>query len=178
MPASSRATPPRTAASSQAAQPISDSDLRACICARVFARVYLRACICARARNAAAKTSPVAPLPCSQPSSHLSATSALIPLRSADARGGNGPRTGRSVTHSRSRAKRRDDFIETARLITPGRLNFEAPGSRSPARAERTLLAVRALGPWSLAHLITRALGFSAVCPLMTPASRTDSPRC
>ena len=151
MPASSRATPPRTAASSRAAQPTSDSDLRACNCAR--------------ARNAAGKTSPVAPLPCSQPASHLSATSALIPLRSADARGGNGPRTGRSVTHSRSRAKRRDDFIETARLITPGRLNFEAPGSRSPTRAERALLAVRALGPWSLAHLITRALGFSAGVP-------------
>jgi AraC family transcriptional regulator of adaptative response / DNA-3-methyladenine glycosylase II len=95
----------------------------------------------------------------------LSATSALIPLRSADARGGNGPRTGRSVTHYRFRAKRRDDFIETARLITPGRLNFEALGSRSPARAERTLLAVRALGPWSLAHLITRALGFSDGVP-------------
>ncbi|MCC6416005.1 MAG: DNA-3-methyladenine glycosylase 2 family protein [Opitutaceae bacterium] len=52
--------------------------------------------------------------------------------------------------------------IDTARLIVDGKLTFD---SLSATRAERTLLAIRGLGPWSVNYLMMRALGFADCVP-------------
>jgi AraC family transcriptional regulator, regulatory protein of adaptative response / DNA-3-methyladenine glycosylase II len=64
---------------------------------------------------------------------------------------------------SRSKA---NYVISTARLITEGKLDLEALRSMSATRAERTLLAIHGLGPWSVNYLMMRALGFSDCVPL------------
>lgn len=56
--------------------------------------------------------------------------------------------------------------IDTARLITSGQLDLAALRTMSATRAERTLLAVRGLGPWSVNYLMMRSLGFSDCVPL------------
>lgn len=56
--------------------------------------------------------------------------------------------------------------IETARLVTTGHLDLEALRTMSATRAERTLLAVRGLGPWSVNYLMMRSLGFPDCLPL------------
>ena len=43
-----------------------------------------------------------------------------------------------------------DYVIQTARLVATGKLDLEALRTMSATRAERTLLAVRGLGPWSV----------------------------
>ena len=63
---------------------------------------------------------------------------------------------------SRSKA---DYLISTARLINEGRLDLEALRHQSATRVERTLLAVRGLGPWSVNYVMMRALGFPDCVP-------------
>ena len=59
-----------------------------------------------------------------------------------------------------------DYVIQTARLIAGGKLDLAALRTMSATRAERTLLAVRGLGPWSVNYLMMRALGFADCVPL------------
>ncbi len=59
-----------------------------------------------------------------------------------------------------------DYVIATARLIASGQLNLDALRTMSATRAERTLLAVRGLGPWSVNYLLMRALSFADCLPL------------
>ncbi len=56
--------------------------------------------------------------------------------------------------------------IGTARLIAAGQLDLAALPRMSATRAERTLLAVRGLGPWSVNYLMMRSLGFADCVPL------------
>jgi AraC family transcriptional regulator of adaptative response / DNA-3-methyladenine glycosylase II len=64
---------------------------------------------------------------------------------------------------SRSKA---DYVIATSRLIANGKLDLDALRSMSATRAERTLLAIRGLGPWSVNYIMMRALGFPDCVPL------------
>jgi len=59
-----------------------------------------------------------------------------------------------------------DYVIDVARLVAEGKLDLEALREMSAPRAERTLLAVRGLGPWSVNYLMMRALGFADCIPL------------
>jgi len=56
--------------------------------------------------------------------------------------------------------------IDTARLIVEGRLNLADLRGMSATRAERSLLAIRGLGPWSVNYLMMRSLGFADCVPL------------
>jgi AraC family transcriptional regulator of adaptative response / DNA-3-methyladenine glycosylase II len=58
-----------------------------------------------------------------------------------------------------------DYVIQTARLVASGQLDLAALRGLSATRAERTLLAVRGLGPWSVNYLMMRALGFPDCVP-------------
>jgi AraC family transcriptional regulator of adaptative response / DNA-3-methyladenine glycosylase II len=58
-----------------------------------------------------------------------------------------------------------DYVIATARLVAGGTLDLESLRAMSATRAERTLLAVRGLGPWSVNYLMMRALGFADCVP-------------
>lgn len=57
-------------------------------------------------------------------------------------------------------------LIGAARLIASGGLDLGALASMSATRAERTLLAVRGLGPWSVNYLMMRSLGFADCVPI------------
>lgn len=59
-----------------------------------------------------------------------------------------------------------DYVVATSRLIASGALDLEALRTMSATRAERTLLAIRGLGPWSVNYLMMRALGFADCVPL------------
>ncbi len=59
-----------------------------------------------------------------------------------------------------------DYVIAVARLVRDGRLDLENMSSLSAVRAERTLLAIRGLGPWSVNYLMMRSLGFADCVPL------------
>ena len=59
-----------------------------------------------------------------------------------------------------------DYVVQTARLIVEGKLDLEKLRTMSATRAERTLLAVRGLGPWSVNYLMMRSLGFPDCVPL------------
>jgi AraC family transcriptional regulator of adaptative response / DNA-3-methyladenine glycosylase II len=59
-----------------------------------------------------------------------------------------------------------DYVVATARLIASGKLDPVALREMSASRAERTLLAIRGLGPWSVNYLMMRSLGFSDCVPL------------
>ncbi|MBS0662134.1 MAG: DNA-3-methyladenine glycosylase 2 family protein [Verrucomicrobia bacterium] len=56
--------------------------------------------------------------------------------------------------------------IDTSRLVVTGQLDLDALAGLSATRAERTLLAVRGLGPWSVNYLMMRSLGFPDCVPL------------
>lgn len=56
-------------------------------------------------------------------------------------------------------------LIAIARLVADGNLDLAALAHGSATRAERTLLAVRGLGPWSVNYLMMRALGFADCVP-------------
>ncbi|MCX6956410.1 MAG: helix-turn-helix domain-containing protein, partial [Verrucomicrobia bacterium] len=58
-----------------------------------------------------------------------------------------------------------DYVIQTARLVASGQLDLAALRTMSATRAERTLLEVRGLGPWSVNYLMMRALGFPDCVP-------------
>lgn len=59
-----------------------------------------------------------------------------------------------------------DYVVATSRLIASGALDLDALRTMSATRAERTLLAIRGLGPWSVNYLMMRALGFADCVPL------------
>lgn len=59
-----------------------------------------------------------------------------------------------------------DYVIATSRLIAEGALDLAALRTMSATRAERTLLAIRGLGPWSVNYVMMRALGFGDCVPL------------
>lgn len=59
-----------------------------------------------------------------------------------------------------------DYIVAVARLITSGQLDLEALRAMSATRAERTLLAIRGLGPWTVNYIMMRALGFADCVPL------------
>lgn len=59
-----------------------------------------------------------------------------------------------------------DYVVATARLIAAGQLDLADLASMSATRAERTLLAIRGLGPWSVNYIMMRALGFPDCVPL------------
>jgi AraC family transcriptional regulator of adaptative response / DNA-3-methyladenine glycosylase II len=64
-------------------------------------------------------------------------------------------------------SRRKADYvIQTARLVASGKLDLAALRTMSATRAERTLLAVRGLGPWSVNYLLMRSLGFPDCVPL------------
>lgn len=67
-----------------------------------------------------------------------------------------------AVQFSRQKA---DYVIATSRLIVEGKLDLATLATMSAARAERTLLAIRGLGPWSVNYLMMRALGFPDCVP-------------
>ncbi len=55
--------------------------------------------------------------------------------------------------------------IQTSRLVASGQLDLEGLRNLSATRAERTLLEIRGLGPWSVNYLMMRALGFPDCVP-------------
>lgn len=55
--------------------------------------------------------------------------------------------------------------IDTAKLVADGQLDLASLHANSATRAERTLLAIRGLGPWSVNYLMMRALGFADCVP-------------
>lgn len=59
-----------------------------------------------------------------------------------------------------------DYLVSAARLVAEGKVDLESLRTQSATRAERTLLAVRGLGPWSVNYLMMRALGFPDCVPL------------
>ena len=59
-----------------------------------------------------------------------------------------------------------DYVVGTARLIAEGKLDLTALTAMSATRAERTLLAIHGLGPWSVNYLMMRSLGFPDCVPL------------
>ena len=67
------------------------------------------------------------------------------------------------LQYSRQKA---DYVIATSRLIASGKLALDSLAAMSATRAERTLLAIRGLGPWSVNYLMMRALGFPDCVPL------------
>ncbi len=56
--------------------------------------------------------------------------------------------------------------IGAARLVAEGKLDLAALPLMSATRAERTLLSVRGLGPWSVNYLMMRSLGFGDCVPI------------
>jgi AraC family transcriptional regulator of adaptative response / DNA-3-methyladenine glycosylase II len=57
-------------------------------------------------------------------------------------------------------------LIGAARLVASGKLDLAALATMSATRAERTLLAVRGLGPWSVNYIMMRSLGFADCIPI------------
>jgi AraC family transcriptional regulator of adaptative response / DNA-3-methyladenine glycosylase II len=57
-------------------------------------------------------------------------------------------------------------LVTTARLVATGQLDLAGLRTMSATRAERTLLAVHGLGPWSVNYLLMRSLGFLDCVPL------------
>ncbi|HXQ81193.1 MAG TPA: Ada metal-binding domain-containing protein [Opitutaceae bacterium] len=62
--------------------------------------------------------------------------------------------------------KKAEYLIGAARLAAEGKLDLGALPSMSATRAERTLIAVRGLGPWSVNYLMMRSLGFADCVPI------------
>lgn len=58
-----------------------------------------------------------------------------------------------------------DYVIATSRLVASGQLDLEGLSAMSATSAERTLLAIRGLGPWSVNYLMMRSLGFADCVP-------------
>jgi AraC family transcriptional regulator of adaptative response / DNA-3-methyladenine glycosylase II len=73
------------------------------------------------------------------------------------------PRELAALQFSRSKA---EYVVGAARLIVDGKLNLDALRGMSATRAERMLLEMHGLGPWSVNYLMMRALGFPDCVPL------------
>ena len=56
--------------------------------------------------------------------------------------------------------------VSVARLIAEGQLDLAGLRHASATRVERTLLAIRGLGPWSVNYIMMRALGLADCVPL------------
>ena len=69
----------------------------------------------------------------------------------------------RAWQYSRQKA---DYLLVAAQRVASGELDLECLPRMSATRAERTLLAVRGLGPWSVNYLLMRSLGFADCVPL------------
>lgn len=63
-------------------------------------------------------------------------------------------------------ARKAEYVIGISRLIAEGKLDLESLRAMSATRAERTLLALHGLGPWSVNYLMMRSLGFADCVPL------------
>lgn len=59
-----------------------------------------------------------------------------------------------------------DYVLALARLVAVGKLDLASLRDGSATRVERTLLAVRGLGPWSVNYVMMRSLGFADCVPL------------
>jgi len=57
-------------------------------------------------------------------------------------------------------------LVDAARLVAAGTLDLAALPGMSATRAERVLLAVRGLGPWSVNYIMMRSLGFADCVPI------------
>lgn len=57
-------------------------------------------------------------------------------------------------------------LVDAARAVANGRLPLAALGGASATRIERTLLAVRGVGPWSAHYVLMRAFGFPDCVPV------------
>jgi AraC family transcriptional regulator, regulatory protein of adaptative response / DNA-3-methyladenine glycosylase II len=69
----------------------------------------------------------------------------------------------RSLQFSRQKA---DHLIGVARMAASGELDPEGLRNLSATRVERTLLAIRGLGPWSVNYVMMRSLGLPDCVPL------------
>jgi AraC family transcriptional regulator of adaptative response / DNA-3-methyladenine glycosylase II len=69
----------------------------------------------------------------------------------------------KAVQFSRQKA---EYLIGAAKLIAAGTLDLEGLGQLSATRAERTLLNLRGLGPWSVNYIMMRSLGHADCLPL------------
>lgn len=68
---------------------------------------------------------------------------------------------------ARQFSRRKAEYLlAAARLVASGTLDLEALAAGSATRAERALLAVRGLGPWSVHYLMMRGFGFSDCVPV------------
>ena len=61
---------------------------------------------------------------------------------------------------------RAETLIRACRAVVEGRLPLETSPARSATRAERELLAVRGIGPWTAQYVLMRGHGFSDCVPL------------
>jgi len=57
-------------------------------------------------------------------------------------------------------------LIDSSRQIVAGHISLETLASGSATRAEKTLLEVRGLGPWSVHYMMMRAFGFADCLPV------------
>ncbi len=87
----------------------------------------------------------------------------LYCLPSAGTLAGIDPCDLRPLQFSRQKA---DYLVGAARLVAEGRLDLAALRGMSATRAERALLSVRGLGPWSVNYLMMRSLGFADCVPV------------
>jgi len=62
--------------------------------------------------------------------------------------------------------KKAEYLVGAAREVAAGRLDLAALRTLSATRAERTLLGLRGLGPWSVNYVLMRSLGFADCVPL------------
>lgn len=87
----------------------------------------------------------------------------LFSLPTAAAIGGLSPSDLRPWQYSRQKA---EYLIGAAQLVAAGTLDLAGLTMMSATRAERTLLSVRGLGPWSVNYLMMRSLGFADCVPI------------
>lgn len=69
----------------------------------------------------------------------------------------------RAIQYSRQKA---DYLLGSSRLVADGLLDLEQLAEGSATQAERSLLAVRGLGTWSVNYLMMRSLGFADCLPV------------
>ena len=69
-------------------------------------------------------------------------------------------------------------LIDFSRQLAEGRISLEALEAGSATRAERTLLEVRGLGPWSVHYLMMRAFGFDDCLPVGDTGLTSALQRC
>lgn len=70
------------------------------------------------------------------------------------------------LTARRFSRKKAEYLIDTARAIVSGELRIDAVAEGTATAAERTLLGIRGLGPWSVNYFLMRACGFGDCVPV------------